>query len=352
MLFILFCCCCCCCIASLKVRFITSPLLAEVLDQLAKLGAGLVADLVLGRAHDGLEDGQELAGEALDGGLLSLEHGDDHVEDRLILAEVVPEGEELNETRQDLGQRDSLGVSLDHARETAGGVIDQAGARVIRGLCVVGVKDGLKDLQDRAVVRDNVLVGAVGAQETGAEGGVGLGLRVLVLQALGEDSHHALGVRSATTLHGLDAVGHGADGSGSLETLLGRSVLEDERFEHLPKLTELVAKRDSKAGDDLHGGLDDKPVVLGSFVRGDLEILKVIVIPLARVLLLEDEAEVGSDLLKRSRAGAAAGSKDGRAAKLEGGSNVAVDFGDNAPGLLLACVLSRCILVQRGIKVA
>lgn len=319
----------------IKFRFVSSRLLAEVLDQLAELGAGLVADLVLGRAHDRLKDGQELAGEALDGGLLGLEHGDDHVEDGLVLAEVVPEGEELDETGQDLRQRDGLGVSLDHAGEAAGGVIDQTGARVVGGLGVVGVKDGLEDLQDRAVVGDNVLVGAVGAEESSAKGGVGLGLRVLVLQALGEDGHHALGVRSATTLHGLDAVGHGANGGGALETLLGRSVLEEERLEHLPHLTELVAESDSKAGNDLHGGLDDEPVVLGGLVGGNLEVLEVVVIPLARVLLLKDEAEVGSDLLEGSRA-AAAGSNDGRAAKLEGGSDVAVDLGDNTPGMAVS----------------
>lgn len=329
----------------IKFRFISHRLLAEVLDQLAELGAGLVADLVLGRAHDGLEDGQELAGEALDGGLLGLEHGDDHVEDGLVLTEVVSEREELDETRQDLRQRDGLGVSLDHAGEAAGGVVDQTGARVVGGLGVVGIENGLKDLQDRAVVGDDVLVGAVGAQETSAEGGVGLGLRVLVLQALGEDGHHALGVRSATTLHGLDAVGHGANGGRALETLLGRSVLEDERLEHLPKLTELVAKSDSKAGNDLHGGLDDEPVVLGGLVGGDLEVLEVIVIPLAGVLLLKNEAEVGGDLLEGSRAGVAAGGKDGRAAKLERGSDVAVDLGDNTPGWLLACVLPKYILL-------
>jgi hypothetical protein len=152
-------------------------------------------------------------------------------------------------------------------------------------------------------------------------------------------------VRSATTLHGLDAVGHGANGGRALETLLGRSVLEDERLEHLPKLTELVAKSDSKAGNDLHGGLDDEPVVLGGLVGGDLEVLEVIVIPLAGVLLLKNEAEVGGDLLEGSRAGVAAGGKDGRAAKLERGSDVAVDLGDNTPGWLLACVLPKYILL-------
>jgi hypothetical protein len=50
------------------------------------------------------------------------------------------------------------------------------------------------------------------------------------------------------------------------------------------------------------------------------------------VLLLKDEAEVGGNLLEGSRAGVAAGGKDGRAAKLECGSNVAVDLGDNTPG--------------------
>jgi hypothetical protein len=86
----------------IKFHIISRRLLAEVLDQLAELGASLVADLVLGRAHDSLKDGQELAGKALDGGLLGLEHGDDHVEHGLVLAEVVPKRKELDKTRQDL----------------------------------------------------------------------------------------------------------------------------------------------------------------------------------------------------------------------------------------------------------
>ena len=323
-----------------------SNLLAKVLDKLAELGAGLLADLVLGRAHDGLEDGEELAGEALNGGLLGLEHGDDHVEDGLVLAEVVPEREELDEAGQDLGKGHGLGVGLDHAGQAASGVVDKTSARVVSGLGAVNVKDRLEDLEDRAVVVDDVLVGAVGAKETSAEGSVGLGLRVLILQALGEDGHEALGVRSAATLHGLNAVGHGANGSGTLEALLGRGVLEDEGLEHLPELTELFAKGDSEASDDLKGGLDNEPVVLSGLLGGDLEVLEVVVIGLARVLLLEDEAEVGGDLLEGSRAGGAAGSQDGRSAKFKSGSNVAVDLGDNTPIRLLAWVAFDNVFIK------
>ena len=329
-----------------------SNLLAKVLDKLAELGAGLLADLVLGRAHDGLEDGEELAGEALNGGLLGLEHGDDHVEDGLVLAEVVPEREELDEAGQDLGKGHGLGVGLDHAGQAASGVVDKTSARVVSGLGAVNVKDRLEDLEDRAVVVDDVLVGAVGAKETSAEGSVGLGLRVLILQALGEDGHEALGVRSAATLHGLNAVGHGANGSGTLEALLGRGVLEDEGLEHLPELTELFAKGDSEASDDLKGGLDNEPVVLSGLLGGDLEVLEVVVIGLARVLLLEDEAEVGGNLLEGSRARGAAGSEDSRSAKLKSGGNIAVDLGDNTPVWLLACVPSNNRFVKQWMQVA
>jgi hypothetical protein len=330
----------------------STSLLAEVLDELAELGAGLLADLVLRRAHDGLEDGEELAGEALDGGLLGLEHGDDHVEDGLVLAEVVPEREELDKTRQDLGKRNGLGVSLDHAGQAAGGVVDKTSAGVVGGLGAVHVKNGLEDLEDGTVVVDDVLVGAVGAEKTSTEGGVGLGLRILVLQALGEDGHEALGVRGAATLHGLNAVGHGANGSGALETLLGRGILEDEGLEHLPELTELLAKGDSEASDDLKGGLDNEPVVLGGLLGGDLEVLEVVLVGLARVLLLEDEAEVGGNLLERSRAGGTTGSKDGRATKLKSGGNVAVDLGDNTPIRLLACIPCDNVLFKQWMQVA
>lgn len=159
-------------------------------------------------------------------------------------------------------------------------------------------------------------------------------------------------MRSAATLHGLNAVGHGANGSGTLETLLGRSVLEDERLKHLPEFTELFAKGDSEASDDLKSGLDNEPVVLSGLLGGDLEVLEVVVVGLARVLLLEDEAEVSGDLLKRSRAGSTAGSKDGRSAKLESGGNVAVDLGDNTPIWLLACVPTNNIYVKQWVQVA
>jgi hypothetical protein len=258
-------------------------------------------------AHDGLKDRNELASEALDSRLLSLEHGDDHVEDGLVLAEVVPEREELDKTRQDLGKRHGLGVSLDHASQAAGSVVDKTSAGVVGGLGAADVKNGLKDLKDGSVIVDDILVGAVGAQKTSAEGSVGLGLRVLILQTLGEDGHEALGVRSAATLHGLDAVGHGANSSRALEALLGRRKLQDEGLEHLPHLTELVAKSDSKASNDLKCSLNDEPVVLGGLLSRDLSVLEVIVVGLARVLLLEDEAKVGSNLLERSRAGGAVG---------------------------------------------
>lgn len=332
--------------------FRSNALLAEVLHQLAKLSAGLLADLVLGRAHDSLENGDKLASQTLDGGLLGLEHGDDHVEDGLVLTEVVPEREELDETRQDLGQGDGLRVGLDHAGDAAGGVVDEAGAGVVGALGAVDVEDGLEDLQDWAVVVGDVLVVAVGAEEAGAESRVGLRLGVLVLQALGEDGHHALGVRGAAALHGLDAVGHGADGSRALEALLGRGVLDDEGLEHLPELAELVAKSDSEAGNDLHGGLDDEPVVLGGLLGGDFEVFEVIVVPLARVLLLKDEAEVGSDLLERSRRVVAAGGEDGGAAELQSSGDVAVDLGDNTPGKLLACAFVKNIFFEQCRQVA
>jgi hypothetical protein len=306
--------------------------------------------LVLGRAHDGLKDRDKLAAKTLDGGLLGLEHGDDHVEDGLVLAEVVPERKELDEAGQDLGQRHGLGVGLDHAGQAASGVVDETSAGVISRLGALDVENGLEDLEDGTVIVDNVLVSAVGAEETSAEGGVGLGLGVLILKALGQDGHHALGVRSAATLHGLNAVGHGANSSGTLKALLGRGELEEERLEHLPHLAELFAKGNSKASDDLHGSLDDEPVVLSGLLSGDLGVLKVVIVDLARVLLLEDEAEVGSDLLERSRATSGAGGEDGRATKLEGGSDVAVDFGNNTPVWLSACIPSTVISLNSGCK--
>ena len=117
-------------------------------------------------------------------------------------------------------------------------------------------------------------------------------------------------------------------------------------------LAELFAEGDSEASDDLKGSLDDEPVILSSLLGRDLEILKVVVVGLARVLLLKDEAEVGGNLLERSRASGTAGRQDGRSAKLKSGGNVAVDLGDNTPTWLLACVPYDNVFVEQWMQVA
>jgi hypothetical protein len=65
------------------------------------------------------------------------------------------------------------------------------------------------------------------------------------------------------------------------------------------------------------------------------------------VLLLEDEAEVGGNLLEGSRARGAAGSEDSRSAKLKSGGNIAVDLGDNTPIWLLACISFDNVLIKQ-----
>lgn len=77
--------------SSLYSNLVTMPddlLTAKVLRQLGQFVPNLVTDLILRRLQDLLKHWQQFVGQTLDDRVLSLVEADDHLEDRLVLAEV------------------------------------------------------------------------------------------------------------------------------------------------------------------------------------------------------------------------------------------------------------------------
>lgn len=304
----------------------------QVLDELLDLLAGLVAELLLGRCENLLQNRDDLGGQTLDDWVLGLVEGDNHLEDGLVLLVVLTERKELDEHRQDLVDRDVVGVGLDHASDTSGRVVQKTSFLLL-------VEQRLELCEDGVVVSENLLlVGALFAEKTGSVGSVTANFRVFVSEALKQHLHQCGGVRGDGCAHVANALGEGTDGGATLVLLLAGSVLEASLLENLVELTEGVTKGGGKACDDLHGGLDNKPVVLG---RLHLDILGVLAIEvlLADVLLLENGDDVLGDLLDcRSSVLAKVGGKEGGTTKLQGGGNVAVDVGDAAPVIVLSVI--------------
>ena len=229
----------------------------EVLGQLHNLLARLVAELLLGRAQHLLQDGENRAGQALDDRVLLLVESDDHLENGLVLLVVLSKGKELDQDGEDVSKGDVVGVSLDHAGNTSSRVVEKTGLLLL-------VQQRLELGEDGVVLAgDLVFVGALLAEETGTIGGVATNLRVLVSKTLEEDLHQVGGVGSDGCTHVANGLGDGADSSTTLVLFGSADVLNDRLLEDLPELAERFAKGSSKAGDDLHGGLDNEPVVLG-----------------------------------------------------------------------------------------
>src|SRR4051812_34986804 len=102
--------------------------------------AGLVVQLVHRWAEDRLEDRDQVGCQALDGGLADLiKHGDALV-NRAVLLKVVLQGQEVNESGQDLGDRNAVRVRHDHAA--------QATSSVVLDASILDLKHGLELAKD------------------------------------------------------------------------------------------------------------------------------------------------------------------------------------------------------------
>lgn len=294
----------------------TRLLLSKVLDGLDKLGTGIVLKLLLWLTQNVGKDWHQLWSQLLDGGVAVLVKTDNALVDWLVFLKVLLEREDVDEDWEDLGDRDSVWVGHDHARHATRGVVQSASK--------LSVKERLKGLEDLVVCWEvSVGIGRVLDQETGRVSSVGASLWVLVLQAVEKELKEGSSVWGDSGLHVTSALSDDADGGGALKVLLGRSTLHDWLLEDLPELTELGAKGDGEADDDIKSGVNNEPVVLGCL----LDILLVLVITLihlAWMLASDESGEDSGGLLEH-----VALSKDGWATKTESGSNVAVDIGNN-----------------------
>ncbi|GKT59946.1 hypothetical protein ColTof4_00089 [Colletotrichum tofieldiae] len=235
-----------------------------------------------------------------------------------VLLVVLLEGQDADDGGEDTLDELGVGVAEDHAGDAARDVVDHAG--------LLDLQKGLKLLQNGGVL-GNGLVGRLGVVDelAGGVGSVGLGEGIGVGKAVGEDRQEGVGEGSDGLAHVLDGLGDDTNGGGALEGLLGAGELEDGLLEDLPHLGKVTAKSGGEAENDIEGGVDDEPVELGRAL-GLLLLLLVAEVLLAGVGAGDEGAQDGDALLEEVIVG-----EDGGAAGLEGGGNVAVDLGDDAP---------------------
>lgn len=245
---------------------------------------------------------------------------DNHVEDGLVLLIILPQRQKLDETGQHLGDRHLIGVLGDEPAHTA--------CRVVEQTCLVlRVKERL-DLAENGgqLAEDLAVARGLLAEQTDTIDRVGLGLRVLVRETVHKQLQEVARVRCAGFAHVANALGDSADCCASLDRLLAAGILDNGLLERLPQLAKSRSKGDGEAGDDLHGRLDEQPVVLRRLVE-HLALVVITQILLARVALGDD----GQKLLHNLRNnGTLLGHEHGRAAELECRANIAVDIGDGA----------------------
>jgi hypothetical protein len=253
---------------------------------------------------------------------LLLVQRNNHFKHSLVFLVIFSERKELDEYGEDVVERDVVGMSLDHASDTAGRVVEETCFLLL-------VQEGLELGEDGVVLADDLgFVGALLAQKTSAVGGVAADFWILVSETLEQQLHQTGSVGCNGSTHVANSLGDGANSSAALVLLLSADVLDNGLLEDLPELAEGLAEGGGKAGDDLHGSLDDQPVVLGR-LQFDVEFVLAVKVLLADVSLLQNREDHLDDLLNGgSGVLANVGGKDSGTAKLEGSGEVTVDVGD------------------------
>jgi hypothetical protein len=183
------------------------------------------------------------------------------------------------------------------------------------------VKALLQAAEDGRELLDN-LVG-VGVLDEAANGvsSVGLGLRVLIAQAVNEKLEEARSELGGSRAHAIDALSEDTDSSSTFDGLGAASVAQDNLFEDLPQLRETLTESCSHAGNDIEGSVNNDPVELGCLFTGIDVIFDVL--ELARVLLGDDVCNHRDDIVQSSLVGDQGGSTEAEVL-----CHVAVDVGD------------------------
>ena len=245
----------------------------------------------------------------------------DHAEQRVILLVVVLQGQELDESREDLLEGHVLTVAEDHAAKAPGRIVLKTGHILVQA--------GLQTAEDRRVLLDNLSIGiGVLHQTTNGIGSVGLGLGVLLAETVEqqlEERGSELGARSA---HAVDAFSKDADGGSTLEGLVAAGIAEDGLLEDLPQLGEALTQSSGEARHNVKTGVNDNPVELGGLLAGLGRLLLRTELDLAGVLLGDDIGDHLDDVVEGRLVG-----DQGRTAVAQVLSHVAVDVGDSSTSI-------------------
>jgi hypothetical protein len=183
----------------------------------------------------------------------------------------------------------------------------------------------VKLLKDSVVLSQNsVTVLGVQAEKSNSVGSVSLSVLVLVVQTVHEELKKLLGVLGNGGFHKLDRVCDNTDGGGTLTGVGGGGVFDDVLGDNLPDVSVLRSESNGESEENIHGAVDQEPVILGALLEvGDL--LVVNVVQLGRVLLGEDENDLGGELEDGVSVGVG---EDGGSAELEGLGDVLEDVRD------------------------
>lgn len=299
--------------------------LVQNLNDLLQNLSGLGLELVLGRAEDLLEDADQLRSELLDGRVGLLVEVVDALVDGGVLLIVLLEGKDVDNGGQSLGNEAIVGVLGDHAGDGTSDVVGHTH--------LVDGQERLKLLPEEGVQRESLAsVGRVQHNQADSIGGVGLGQSIGVGETADKSLTKGLGERSHTLADILSNLGNGADSGRAVQILSRAGQLENGLLKDLPVLSEASAQGGGKTNNDIEGGVNDEPVVLGRSSIDILLLLLVAEILLAGVRSSDDEVGDGDDLVEQGLVV----TENGGTAGLEGSSNVAVDVGDNRAIQLLA----------------
>lgn len=308
--------------------------LIQPLDKLGELGPTFILQRIL-VSENGLEDWHELRSKLPGSGVFpfvwikltqkflnnAMRKGKEHTHlanhpvQGVILLEIVLEGQDADKYGKDFLDRNAFTVSEDHAAETSSGIVLEAGDIHLQAV--------FESAEDSREFIDDVRVVGVLDQASNGIGGVGLGLGVLIAEAVNQELEEGRRELGDGGTHAIDALGKDTHSGGTLERLAAAGVAENGLLENLPELSKALAKGGSHAGHDVERRVDDNPVELGGLFRGHLILTE---LNLARVLLVDDVGDHLDDVMKSGLVG-----NERRTAIAQVFGHVAVDISDGSP---------------------
>jgi hypothetical protein len=204
-------------------------------------------------------------------------------------------------------------VLENHAAKTASGIVLKAGDILVKAL--------LQAAEDGRELLDELVGVGVLDEATNGVSSVGLGLGVLIAQAVNEKLEEARSKLGCSRAHAIDALSEDTHSGSTLDGLGAASVAQDNLLEDFPQLRETLTESCSHAGNNVESSVDNDPVKLGGLFTGIHILFNVL--ELARVLLGDDICDHRDDIVQSSLIG-----DQGGAAEAEVLRHVAVDVGD------------------------